>query len=107
MLNLNFRDLSGVSVSLLTVRLCTDSNYRVIADICSGSELSPKSFSQSFIPRGVAQSGNGGGGGTKRNKKPEYSLQLFIFPLSLNGNLSSGKEVQRMSDSNETLQKAS
>lgn len=78
MLNLNLCDLSGVSTSLLTVRLCTDSNYRFIADICSGCKLSPKSFSQSFFPKGVAQSGNGGGGGAKQNNRVQLAAVCLL-----------------------------
>lgn len=96
MLNLNLCDLSGVSVSPLTVQ-CTDSNYRFIADICSGCKLSPKSFSQSFFPKGVAQSGNRVGGGAKQNNRVQLAAMCFSFKAG--GNLSSEKEVQRMSDS--------
>lgn len=82
-------------MSPLTVQ-CTDSNYRFIADICSGCKLSPKSFSQSFFPKGVAQSGDGGGGGAKQNR---VQLAAMCFSFKAGGNLSSEKEVQRMSDS--------
>lgn len=68
-------------MSPLTVQ-CTDSNYRFIADICSGCKLSPKSFSQSFFPKGVAQSGDGV---EEEQNKTEYSLQLCAFPLRLVG----------------------